>query len=103
MNNEIVQEVPGERFRYWVRSRSRPEERHLVDLLANGGNGECACEHFTMTCKPNWRHLAHALGEDFRSIPFGTNATICWHIVEARSHAFWDILRSLSSMEGEGL
>lgn len=48
MLNAFPHEPP---FRWFVESQSR-ELRHLVDLAANRGYGECSCEHHQFRCQP---------------------------------------------------
>lgn len=40
-------------LRYLVKSASRPDIQHLVDLSGYNTNGECSCEHFCMRIQPN--------------------------------------------------
>jgi hypothetical protein len=48
-----VKVVPDNaRGRFWVESRSEPGHSHLVDLVANGGRGECGCDHWKFRCQP---------------------------------------------------
>lgn len=41
-----------EAMRFHVRSRSRPDEWHLVDLTEYDGRGQCACETWRFKCLP---------------------------------------------------
>lgn len=42
-----VREVQGEALRYHVRSKTRADIDHLVDLAELNGRGRCSCEHFS--------------------------------------------------------
>lgn len=52
-------------FRFWVDSTSRVGLRHLVDVGAYGGNGECSCEIFTMSMARELK-MGRAPGTDTR-------------------------------------
>lgn len=54
-----VRPVLGECLRYHVRSRSRPEIWHLVDLGENDGAGRCGCEDHEFR-KGSCHHIARA-------------------------------------------
>lgn len=79
-------DAPG---RYLVPSRSKPGEKHLVDLIAYRRNGRCDCPAFTMNHEPRLRKGANP-----------GDSTRCRHLLEARS-AFIDlILREIADNEG---
>lgn len=44
-----VELIPGEAFRVYVQSSSRQGLKFLVDWEAFDFNGQCSCEHFSMT------------------------------------------------------
>lgn len=48
----VVRHIPGEPTRFQVRSKSRPDQYHLVDLVAYNGAGECSCIRFDTVCRP---------------------------------------------------
>lgn len=50
-----VEPIPGEAGRYYVRSLSRREVVHVVDLAELGFNGQCSCEAFQFTHLPAFR------------------------------------------------
>lgn len=61
-------------LRWRVKSLSRPEIEHVVDLDAWAGNGACSCEHFEFRLAPLLRDGATR----------GGAATRCGHIMVAR-------------------
>jgi hypothetical protein len=61
-------------LRWLVTSRTRGAMTHLVDLGAIGGHGECSCEHFQFTLRPQ------ILGEAERTSP----ELVCGHIIAAQ-------------------
>ena len=79
-------DAPG---RYLVPSRSKPGEKHLVDLLAYRRNGRCDCPAFLMNHEPRLRKGAKP-----------GDATRCRHLLAARD-AFIDlILLEIADNEG---
>jgi hypothetical protein len=77
---EPVIEFHGEPFRFWVFSRSRPKRPHFVDLLANGGAGECTCEDWICRRWPRIRSQERT-------------ALYCRHVLCARDHVVTAALR----------
>lgn len=61
-------------LRWRVKSLSRPDIEHVVDLDSWAGNGACSCEHFEFRLAPLLRDGA----------PRGGSATRCGHILVAR-------------------
>lgn len=49
---EMVAMIEGEPLRFNVRSASRPDIVHLVDLIEYNGNGACSCEEFEFRLAP---------------------------------------------------
>lgn len=70
-----VEPVQGEALRYYVESSTEPGIRHVVDLAAYGGSGECSCPSFQFRCAPKLR-----LGERF------VESVYCKHVKAARLH-----------------
>lgn len=68
--------------RWHVTSDSRPDETHVVDVLAFNGFGECSCEHFQYRMLPELQKAAA-----------GEHVTLsrCKHI-EAAREAFADFM-----------
>lgn len=50
-----VEPVPGESLVYLVKSHSRPDVIHRVDLGCYCGAGRCGCEHFATKINPKLR------------------------------------------------
>ena len=67
--------IVGEEHRFHVKSRTRSEMAHLVDLEEYGGNGACSCEHF------NFRVLPKLYEDRQRRLP--PRPRRCWHINQA--------------------
>lgn len=79
-------------LRYHVKSRSRREVEHVVDLELYGGNGACSCENFTYRCEPHLKKGAQP-GDNLR----------CRHILQARAKLVDDVIRQATeSMKGKG-
>lgn len=78
----------GERLRYRVHSEARPQNVYLVDLLANGGQGECTCKDWSCRCWPIVREGGKAR---------------CKHITAARAHFLDHLLATMAAIEGEAL
>lgn len=72
----IVRSIPGEPLRFLVRSKSNPNESHMVDLGEFNGAGKCDCIRFDTVCWPAIR--------DNEKLPV---ALRCRHIRAAREHA----------------
>lgn len=47
-----VRPMPGEPTRFQVRSKSRPDEYHLVDIAEFNGSGRCSCIRWDTVCWP---------------------------------------------------
>lgn len=69
-------------LRYHVKSRSRREVEHVVDLELYGGNGACSCEHFSYRLEPFLKKGAKP-ADNLR----------CRHIREARAKLTDDVVR----------
>lgn len=68
-------------FRFMVDSASR-NQRHLVDIEANAGFGQCGCEHHQFKCQPD-------LDKGHRP------ALRCRHIAAAREAFADDLIQRL--------
>ena len=80
----------GERFRFYVQSRTNARSGYLVDLLANKGLGECACKHWQTTIWPRIRNGKVTIEDpDSR----------CWHIAQARFFLINEILSECAARE----
>lgn len=82
-----VAPIPGELFRFYVESRTRKwiEFRHLVDLEAYNGAGQCSCEHYQFSCEPK---LARGRAP--------SPALRCAHIRAARAYFRSTLLRRMT-------
>ena len=67
----------GGPFEWIVRSETRKEIEHLVNISARGGNGDCSCEAFQFRHVPNLKR--------------GMAVSRCKHIKAARE-AFTDYI-----------
>ena len=85
-----VTPVPGEPLRYWVQSRSRNTVRHLVDLTAYDGNGECECEQFRFKFGPR---LNAGMVPGLR--------TECHHIIAAKRYLATMVARQATANEAK--
>ena len=79
----------GDRLTWTVQSDSKPNVRYRVDLLANGGLGECSCKDWAMRRGPAGR----AGGAP------GTRATLCRHLIKVRRYFLNEVLRELAAKE----
>lgn len=82
--------------RYHVKSESSPGVKHLVDLLANYGQGECSCVDWQTRCGPAQRLAPMAFisyGSAGRPNP---ERHECKHVHVARSYFLREILISLA-------
>jgi len=86
-----VEEIPGEPFRYYVQSESRPEIFHMVDLTENDGNGCCTCENFQMVAYPNWKRH----GKWIPYAPGRQGCSECRHIRAALDHFHETVTRPM--------
>ena len=75
-------------FRFRVLSASRPDVEHVVDVSANGGIGECSCEHFTYRLYPA---IVEGLVEG--------DAGRCGHIVAARDTCLDSLIARIAQEE----
>jgi hypothetical protein len=97
--NPTVTPIPGEAGRYYS-SAEVSDERYIVDLLADNGNGECGCIDYSIRCRTN---LLESDGEFVDYINLVTceknpGRTICKHIHKARSHYTQATLSYLSCL-----
>lgn len=76
-------------YSVWSDSNSKAPP-YRVDLLANGGAGECSCK--------DWRTRRwSAIKAGF---PHGTRATLCRHGIKARRHFLNALLKRMAQEEG---
>lgn len=80
---------PGEHMVYLVPSASNSTRTYRVDLIANGGAGECACK--------DWATRRGPAVKDGQ--PHGTRETLCKHLIAARRHFLNGLLASLAKQE----
>lgn len=57
----VVECVPGEAWRYFVNSKSSPDQRHLVDLTDNFPLGSCGCADYVCRRLPNYRKTGNPI------------------------------------------
>lgn len=86
---EEVTIIEGKRWCFEVHSRSRPGQKHEVDLEAYSWNGMCACENF---------HFAH--GKDLEHGAKPSDDLRCYHILAARSYVMEEIFPKLAKALG---
>lgn len=87
---DVVPE-PGLRCVYRVRSRSKPGEYHLVDLLDNAGHGSCTCQ----------AHLFRVWPKLKKGPKLGEPGTACWHVAQARDFFMLQLLERMALDETE--
>lgn len=90
MTHEFPQVIEDGRYSYQVRSEVRSNKFYRVDLVANGGFGECSCTDWATRRLP-----AIKLGEEMG------DATLCKHVAKARTHFLNHLLQALAEQEGE--
>lgn len=73
--------IPGEMFRFFVRSISKPRQPHLVDLECFWFCGQCDCENFIFNCQPKLTRGAPP-----------ADKLRCTHIKLARSYFLDEVL-----------
>jgi|GEM_PF-2469450 len=96
-----VKAVPGEILRYQVESWGRADLHHIVDLMEQGGNGECGCTDFRMQCTTNWKENGGAwVLYGFPGHP-DPKRTQCRHIYCARMKFTNDTLKLLSKQQAQ--
>lgn len=92
MNEPPKPEIFDGPLRWWVRSRSNPKERYLVQLDAYDGNGTCQCRDFTTRFEKFLKRgytaeLTFAEGWIRELRPWQLNSEDClrcFHVLEAR-------------------
>ncbi len=87
----IVTEIEREPLRFFVCSRTDPNQRYLVDLEEHDFNGLCGCPGFSyrmspLINKPGWKPGAE---------------TQCWHIRMARYYLTEKCLRVIAGAANE--
>lgn len=80
----------NERMVYEVLSESRPGRTYRVDLLANGGAGQCSCKDWATRRWPAIKAGKQA----------GTRATLCRHGIKARRYFLNGLLARMAKEEG---
>ena len=77
-------------LRFLVRSRTQPHDHYAVELDAYGGNGSCACDHFTCRLGPLLARRVtpeQAVAEKLVKLKKDQDprdSLRCWHLIEAR-------------------
>jgi hypothetical protein len=84
-----VSPIPNEPFRFLVESWEIPDQPHVVDLLAYGGNSQCSCKSFAIDKTDAIK----------RGRPLFTEETICCHGWAARDYLINEILKDQSSAQ----
>lgn len=77
--------------RMLVKSHSRPDQVHLVDLMAFHRNGECTCEGFMGHCSRKAKKI--------QDPSQASDKTRCIHIRIARAFLFDQVLNRLEQIE----
>ena len=90
MTASLVMPVEGEHLRFYVRSRTEPGQRYLVDLQEHDFNGQCGCEDFLYRCGPKLKG---------KFTP--GDVTRCWHIRQARAFICDKFLPKLAEHQGQ--
>lgn len=97
-----VKAVKGEAMRYLVESWGSSQEPHMVDLLANGGNGACDCVDYQTRCFPNFKEIGKPV--DYWKIPrkgvvaaLNPQRTRCRHITASMKKWTEDTLRDINN------
>lgn len=80
----------NERMVYEVPSDTRAGRTYRVDLLANGGAGQCSCKDWATRRWPAIKEGRTA----------GCRATLCRHGIKARRHFLNGLLARMATEEG---
>lgn len=84
-----VEPIPGEPFRYWVKSNRAGAEPHLCDLESRWPLGECSCPDYSCRRWPNFKKTLYPVR--------------CIHLTAALEwHALQDIRNRSKQLNGEG-
>lgn len=86
-----VIESAGERMVFNVESKTVVGKFYRVDLLEQGGYGQCACRDWSIRRGPACR----------RGLPMGVRETACVHVLAARRHFLNSLLVDLSRRESQ--
>ena len=92
-------------LRYWVRSRTNPNRRYLVDLALYNGNGLCACKHSQIRCQKLLRRgisPQEAVEKKLIKLKEGHqvwDALRCGHILEARTQFLDELIQDMIALE----
>ncbi len=85
--------VTDERYVYSVQSEKNPKKWYRVDMVANGGAGQCEC--------PNFRTVKQQ-AIDQGAAPC-TTFSRCKHLKAVHEYFLPEILKTLASVEGGGI
>lgn len=84
-----VEPIPGEAYRYMVRSSRQGQEPHLVDLEARFPLGRCSCESYEFKRWPDFKKTLYPVR--------------CPHLTAALEfHALQHIRETSKQLNGEG-
>lgn len=92
--------IDGELGRFQVESLTNTSEAYMVDLLANGGRGECSCTDWLINCRANLKKF-----EDDKLREYGQpgkpnpDRQQCKHIYIAKRQFVNDMLYHLSKQQ----
>ncbi len=81
----------GDRFVYRVASNTKAGRYYLIDLVANGGLGECSCK--------DWQTRRGPAGRAGGSP--GTRAVLCRHLITCRRHFLNQLFSELARYEDQ--
>lgn len=83
----------NERYVYEVDSASDPGSSYRVDLVANGGRGECSCRDFETRRMPAIR----------RGAAIRSDEATCRHVRAVQEYFLVEMLKALSARERVGV
>ena len=102
-------EVYDSALRFTVQSRRRPNETHLVDLGAYGGEGRCDCKDFATrfekflrrgyTAEQVWEEKWITELREYQLAP--ADCLSCWHLVNGRQQACRIFIRAMIKAGGK--
>jgi hypothetical protein len=90
-----VLEIANEPMRFRVESWSDPKHPHMVDLLANGGAGQCSCKDWSVRRWPAIKYTTQN-GLAWQRMP----ELFCRHVIAARTHFTNQLLARMSADQG---
>ena len=97
--------LKGEKMRFWVASRSKPDW-HLVDMSLRLGNGTCDCRMYDFCAYPNWkrhqRFVPYEYDPETWKCGNSHEASECAHIRAARELLHREFVMPIYALQAQG-